>query len=128
VSSRELEGLGRSGLIEIGGHTISHPSLAGLSPPEQSEEVRDDRMALIRMTGQPIESFAYPFGKTIDYTDTTKAVVSEAGYTVACSNIRGAVHPGSSHLELPRLFVADWSANQLIAHVSDALAEVPAAQ
>jgi peptidoglycan/xylan/chitin deacetylase (PgdA/CDA1 family) len=128
VSSRQLECLCRSGLIEIGGHTVSHPSLAGLPPSEQSEEVRDDRMALIRMTGQPIDSFAYPFGKTTDYTDITKAVVSEAGYTIACSNIRGAVHPGSSHLELPRLFVADCSADELIAQVSDALAEVPAAR
>jgi peptidoglycan/xylan/chitin deacetylase (PgdA/CDA1 family) len=62
----ELRSLRAEGM-EIGGHTCSHAWLAALSGEEQQREIADCKAILEKNLGQPVESFAYPFG----YYDTS---------------------------------------------------------
>jgi peptidoglycan/xylan/chitin deacetylase (PgdA/CDA1 family) len=64
---------------EIGGHSLDHVNIDGLSPADLRHEVCDDRKNLMDHGFMPA-SFAYPFG---GYSEAAKAVVRECGYSDA---------------------------------------------
>ncbi len=123
LASGELRTLAASPLAEIGAHTVSHPSLAALSAAEQEREVVASRAALRAITGQPISSFAYPYGQRADYSDRTIETVRDAGFDAACVNEPGYVKRDTDSLQLPRFWVADWDGPTFERYLSRWLAE-----
>ena len=80
----ELERLAASPLVEIGGHTMSHPTLALTPIDDQSREIVECRHTLQAALHKPIDAFAYPYGSSQqDYTADTAAVVRQAGFSFA---------------------------------------------
>ena len=71
----QLKGVADAG-NEIGGHTVRHDDLTGLSPEQAAGAVCDDRAAL-REHGYEPRSFAYPFA-VLD--DATERLVEQCGY------------------------------------------------
>ncbi|HEY3797713.1 MAG TPA: polysaccharide deacetylase family protein [Caulobacteraceae bacterium] len=104
----EIRQLREPGLIEIGGHTCTHPILSRLSVAEQQREISQGKAALEEMLGEPIRTFAYPFGTRADYTAETAACVRHAGFAQACSNFEGRVRGRTDPFQLPRYLVRDW--------------------
>jgi len=109
VSEAELASLA-SGPIEIGGHTITHPSLPVLGPDEQEREIAGGRARLEELVGRRLETFSYPYG---DYDDATMRLVEQTGFRFACSVEEGSVSHDSSPFLLPRHAVRDWPADEL---------------
>ena len=109
VSEAELASLA-SGPVEIGGHTITHPSLPVLRLDEQEREIADGRARLEELLGRPPETFSYPYG---DYDDATVRLVEQAGFRLACSVVEGSVSRDSPPFLLPRYAVRDWPAKEL---------------
>jgi len=101
------EELGRleGGVVEIGAHTVTHPTLAALSPDAQRAEIHDSKATLEAELGRPIVAFAYPHGS---YTAATVATVREAGYQYACTSDARLVTRASDPLLLPRLVPRNW--------------------
>lgn len=64
---------------EIGGHTVTHPDLAGLGADEAKREVCNDRVNLTNL-GLSIENFAYPFASS---SPAAAAIVEDCGYNSA---------------------------------------------
>ena len=98
--------------IEIGAHTVTHPSLASLSVALQRKEILDSKAQLEKILNQPIKSFSYPFGKQHDYSPATTALVQEAGFSVACSNISGVVNTTTDPFQLPRVHIHDCGGDE----------------
>ena len=48
---------------ELGAHTMTHPDLSTLDYDACLQEIRDSRIALEEIGGEPVETFAYPFGR-----------------------------------------------------------------
>ncbi|HWP43533.1 MAG TPA: polysaccharide deacetylase family protein [Blastocatellia bacterium] len=48
--------------VEIGSHTLTHPDLRRLPAREAANEIKSSRAEIEDRLGQPVESFAYPFG------------------------------------------------------------------
>ncbi len=65
---------------EIGGHTGDHMDLVTVDVPERQRQVCADRIALSRVLGHPLRSFAYPYGAS---DAATERVVQECGYSSA---------------------------------------------
>jgi peptidoglycan/xylan/chitin deacetylase (PgdA/CDA1 family) len=103
----EVSALAAGGLIEVGAHTRSHPSLASLPVAQQEGEIADSRADLEAVLGKPVCGFSYPFGTHEHYTPATVRLVRETGFAFACANQPHLVRPESSDLELPRLHVND---------------------
>jgi peptidoglycan/xylan/chitin deacetylase (PgdA/CDA1 family) len=108
VTTSELRDLAALPGLEIGAHTQSHPRLAALPLALQEQEISGGRQALEDVLDRPVLSFAYPFGRSVDYTEETADLVRQASFNLACSNERGLVTAGANRLELPRLQVHDW--------------------
>ena len=115
MTMEELAQLADGGLVEIGGHTVNHPSLALLSPEAQYEEIHGNRMQLEQMIGRPVTSFCYPHG---EFTQKTAVLVQEAGYERACSSIAGPVRAGVDPFQIPRRRAENWRGDEFGWHLS----------
>ena len=98
----EIERLGSHPLIEIGGHSVTHSALAGLSLAQQRSEIGENRRTLERVLGAAVTSFSYPHGS---YAADTQEILRAEGYQAACSSVPDAATARSDVLALPRLWV-----------------------
>ncbi len=119
LSLDEAFALEKSDLIEVGSHTVTHPKLSSLPPSNQWEEITKSKEFLEELAGHRIESFAYPFGRRIDYTNESVTMVREAGFFQACSNFPGLVQHASDAFQLPRLQVQDWDGDEFARRLSE---------
>ncbi len=104
LSDQQLQQLVESGLIEIGSHTLTHLNLAKASAEERQQELTQSKLILQQATGQPINSFAYPFGI---YTAADVEAAKLAGYSTAVTTIEGidSIQPTPDFLQLKRIKV-----------------------
>ena len=112
VTFDELHDLAKGELIEIGGHTVSHPSLASISHAAQQREIAGCRDTLHAALRKPITSFSYPFGTQRDYTQQTIDLLKQSGFARACSNFSGPVTAATDRFQLPRRVVMDWDGRE----------------
>ncbi|HLI51777.1 MAG TPA: polysaccharide deacetylase family protein [Thermomicrobiaceae bacterium] len=88
--------------MEIESHSITHPYLTKLSGGALENEVAGSRAALQKITGQPVDFFAYPYG---DFNGRVIAAVQAAGYRGGLAAWGGAeITPGKRWQE-PRIEV-----------------------
>ncbi len=108
LTREEVKQLASGQFVDVGAHTVSHSVLSTLSPEDQKSEIQQSRNELERLTMKPVTSFAYPYGTRSDYTLNTAAIVRDAGFAVACSNIPESVTSGTDRYQLPRFIVRNW--------------------
>ncbi len=89
--------------IELGGHTVSHPTLAKIDDKKAWQEISRCKEELELVTGKPVNTFSYPKGKISDYTSQTVEMVTQAGFHAACSTMRGTNTLKTSVFELNRV-------------------------
>ncbi|MGL5278835.1 MAG: polysaccharide deacetylase family protein [Cetobacterium sp.] len=82
----EIKEMQRSGLVEFGGHTLTHPSLPSLTDKELYKEIIEDKKNLEEKLQEKLTSFAYPYGHI---TPRVKKMVKDAGYDFAVSTDTG---------------------------------------
>ncbi len=119
----ELTKLADGGLIEIGGHSVSHPRLDTLSEAEQRTEIVDDRHRLEAFVGRKVRSFAYPHGR---YSARTAALVAEAGYERACTVEAVPSDENTDPFTLPRVLVRDMDGEQFARKLHEWFTRSPA--
>jgi len=113
----ELRTLAAHPLIEIGGHTINHPTLARMPKAEQRTEVGGSCRRLSELTGRPIRAFAYPYGKpAVDFTSESVEVVAEAGVDVAFTTVDTFAALGGDRLQIPRFLMLESIDGAELAH------------
>ena len=109
----ELRDLASRPGVEIGAHTLSHPSLALLPAVEQKRELAEARTRLEELIVRPVTLLAYPFGKPGDVSDETLRLARSAGYRAAFTTVPRRLVPSSPLFALPRLTVHEWPAETL---------------
>lgn len=108
MTADEAKPLSNSHLIEIGGHTMTHPNLAKLVENEQFEEVAGSKKQIEEMLNITLLSFAYPFGDKKSFTPKTIELVKRSKFHYACANIHERVAKNSDIYTLPRFVVRNW--------------------
>jgi peptidoglycan/xylan/chitin deacetylase (PgdA/CDA1 family) len=104
----DVAALVRAGLVDVGGHTMSHPVLPALGPEERRREILEGKRACERLTGRPAVGFAYPYGAN---DADSRAAAAECGFAWACTTEARPVSPGAAdRFGLPRIAVGDWDA------------------
>jgi peptidoglycan/xylan/chitin deacetylase (PgdA/CDA1 family) len=68
--------------MEVGSHTMSHPSLPDLNPELLEAEVGSSRQVLSEVLGEEIEGFCYPYGRL---DKASVRAVRRSRYTYACA-------------------------------------------
>lgn len=113
LSEEEAVSLTKGGLVDVGAHTATHPALSMMPIAEQKFEIEISKQRLEHVIGQPITSFAYPFGSLSDYQTQTMRVVADLGFESACSTFANVMTNGYDRFQLPRFTMRDWNGAQL---------------
>jgi peptidoglycan/xylan/chitin deacetylase (PgdA/CDA1 family) len=99
LDEKQLRALAQQPLVTIGGHTTTHPKLKLLSAPEVEWEMATNRHFLQKITDQPIEHFAYPFGNSEACGEREAEIARSVGFRTAVTTQLGAIFP--EHLDHP---------------------------
>lgn len=86
MSEKEVQELHKSGLIEFGGHTLTHPSMIKLSDEDLKKEIENNKRDIEKIIGEKLVSFAYPYGHN---SKRIQKAVELAGYKYAVSTDSG---------------------------------------
>lgn len=91
MSVDELNHLAASDLISIGGHTINHCALKGLSEADQKYEINGCKKELENYIGKDVNLFSFPFGQKNHYDQLSIEVLKKSGFEKAVTTISGLV-------------------------------------
>jgi peptidoglycan/xylan/chitin deacetylase (PgdA/CDA1 family) len=87
---QEVSEMHRSGLVEFGSHTKTHPVLSRVDPTRLYDELEGSKKAIRLATGVDCTVLAYPVGGRSAYSPAVIQAVEECGYQFACTNVPGA--------------------------------------
>ena len=107
----QLKEIARSGLVEIGAHTIHHYSLKGLTPLTTKYEIEESKRELERIIEAPVVSFAYPDGS---FDDQAIRLVKEAGFKSAVTTMHGFEISQKNKYSIYRIHPGDKTGNTLL--------------
>ena len=117
LTLEELQRLAASPLIEIGAHTMTHPTLALAPVDDQQREIAEGRAALERVLGKRVTAFAYPYGNVFeDYTSETVTLVRDARFDLAFSTGASFATPECDPFQIPRFMMLDAVGDVELAH------------
>jgi peptidoglycan/xylan/chitin deacetylase (PgdA/CDA1 family) len=117
LTRAELGTLAAQPGITIGAHTMTHPSLARLTPAAQRTEWSECQALLRASTGQGIRFAAYPYGSPSDADAATADVAAACGFDAAFVVADDTAWRGSPSHRVPRCLVRDWDAATLAAQL-----------
>lgn len=111
----EVRALDSSGLVEIGGHAISHGPLAAMSDDEAWGEIDGGRRRIAEMTGRAPTALAYPYGIAMTVSPREIRLAQAAGYKSAVTTESRPLRAADAALvhALPRIALGgsdDWVA------------------
>lgn len=86
MTTDEVKEIAKSGLVEIGAHTMHHAYLPKLFYESALKEIVDSKSELEEKYGVTVVSFAYPYGA---FDDNIAKMVEEAGFTNAVTTKGG---------------------------------------
>lgn len=103
MNENELIEMSKSGLVEIGAHTLTHPILANESKERSSFEIKESITQLSSMLGMPVRTFAYPNGLYgLDFGKREIQSLRECGIQLAFTVDSYFVSPNTNPLLIPR--------------------------
>jgi peptidoglycan/xylan/chitin deacetylase (PgdA/CDA1 family) len=102
LSDEQIKELYKSGLVEIGSHTIYHPKLTKISRPERLKELEISKDELEQLLNTDITILSYPFGL---YNQEIKALTKAVGYKAGLTFDQDAWQDPQDLFELKRISV-----------------------
>lgn len=106
MSPAELRRLISCGRIEVGSHSLTHPTLPSLDRAQKEREISHSAEQCRELLGERPQAFAYPYG---DLDHESVQLVRASGYSVACSTREDLMWEGDDPHLLPRIAVGNWS-------------------
>ncbi len=101
LSYREIDDMLSTGLLELGGHSVTHANLPHLTEEEARHEIAGCKESLDSTFGVPVPTFCYPFGL---FGERKERLCREAGYIAAVTTEQGIGSDNS--FALPRVKIS----------------------
>ena len=102
MSDGEILALADGGLIDVGVHTATHPTLSALPDDRQITEIETNKQYLEQVLGQPVTALAYPFG---NFSPETVGITRSSGFSCGCTTARRLIRHYADPFRLPRCHV-----------------------
>lgn len=99
ISREQLILIGNNDILDVGGHTTSHPYLDQIPIQQQIIEMQDNKLTLERITGKHVKYFAYTGGI---YDNQTINAVKQVGFNAGFAIKPLGLSPESRY-EIPRV-------------------------
>jgi peptidoglycan/xylan/chitin deacetylase (PgdA/CDA1 family) len=108
LTPEDLRQLAASDTVTIGAHTTDHVRLRDRPAREQQDTISGSKGKLEQSIGRAVSHFAYPFGGSNDFDDSSVDAVRSSGFDTACTTIPGTARSSTDPYRLPRRLVMDW--------------------
>jgi len=105
----QLKEMSQSGLVEIGDHTLSHPSLPAESEEQEKDQILSAKNILEQRLEIKVQVFAYPYGS---FNPTAEKILKEGDFLAAVTTSRGKPVCLNLPYELPRIRIGAASLDQ----------------
>ncbi|OIN09549.1 polysaccharide deacetylase family protein [Oceanisphaera psychrotolerans] len=102
MSPAQIREMADSGLVEFGGHTLTHPHLNTLDKDAQHHEMAENKAQLEQLLDQKLSSFAYPFGS---HNQDSKELAQELGYPFAVATNSGPLAMHEDPYQIRRIAI-----------------------
>ena len=113
LKKEQIREMVRSGLIDIGSHSLGHPILTAVSAQEARAEIAESKKRASGLSGLEAQSFSYPNGA---YSAELMRLVEEAGYDSAVAvGLRVNPPAGVSPYAIDRVALAEGDTTAVIA-------------
>ena len=109
--TKQLKEIAKSGLVEIGAHTVHHFALRGLNSILARYEIFDSKKSLEKLINAPVVSFAYPDGS---FDMQAAELVKSAGFKSAVTTMHGFEVSFENKFSLYRIHPGDKTGNYLL--------------
>ncbi len=120
MQAHHLRELAAAGHL-VGSHSFTHPRFSAINRDEMKKELVDSRKLLEDMTGKPVETFAFPYGRLGDFNFAAVEEVFSAGYKFCFSAVRGwNQNPGAGSFLFRDSLQPEWSKNETAFFMSGA--------
>lgn len=103
LSWQDIESLLNQG-AEMGSHSVTHPDFSKISLDQAADELGDSREMFRKRLGFAPDSFAIPFGQSMNWTSETAAIAREVGYATIYAQAEDTRPCGT----IPRTFVTKF--------------------
>jgi peptidoglycan/xylan/chitin deacetylase (PgdA/CDA1 family) len=104
LDNEQIETMLKSGLIEIGSHTLDHVNLPSLSNDQKIEQIKESKEKIENIFSIKCNSFAYPFGF---FDKDSVKIVEEVAYSNATTTVNGVFDKSKySNFEIPRIMIS----------------------
>lgn len=115
MTKDQLEGVIKSGLVEIGAHTVHHISLAQKLFPVVEYEVLHSKESIQNTYHLQVVSFAYPNGS---FDQQAADIVRDAGFRTAVSTVPGIAQSQNNRFYLYRLRPGGRTGDELLRYLT----------
>lgn len=102
MNPAQIKEMADSGLVEFGGHTLTHPHLDTLDKDSQRFEIAENKTQLEQLIGKSLYSFAYPFGS---HNQDSKDLAQELGYPFAVATNSGPLAMHEDKYQIRRIAI-----------------------
>lgn len=102
LGDAQLREMAKSGLVEVGAHSLNHVDLRKLGEAGIRKETEGAKRSLEDLLGKPVVSFAYPYG-FVD--EEVKRLTREAGYTFGIAVNSGPTRFRDDLMEIRRVHI-----------------------
>jgi peptidoglycan/xylan/chitin deacetylase (PgdA/CDA1 family)/glycosyltransferase involved in cell wall biosynthesis len=102
MSPDQIKEMADSGLVEFGGHTLTHPHLNTLDKDAQHHEIAENKAQLERLLDRKLASLAYPFGS---HNQDSKTLAQELGYPFAVATDSGPLAMHEDPYQIRRIAI-----------------------
>lgn len=92
--------------VTLGSHTVHHEILSQLPPEEARNEIQDSKRHIQEKTGDSVDLFSYPIGRSQDFSAPHFDMLEEAGYSGAFTQLSGINDPATNPFMLRRIPVS----------------------
>lgn len=112
----QVEEIVKSGIVEIGAHTMHHVYLKGTVSKTAEDEIEGSKMELEKKFGLSVKSFAYPYGA---YDSEIAKIVENAGFKTSVSTVLGITINKQNRFFLYRIRPGYKTGEELIRYIED---------
>jgi peptidoglycan/xylan/chitin deacetylase (PgdA/CDA1 family) len=99
--------------IQVGNHTVNHRQLTAMDEAGQRAELAEAQRILSALTGKPVTTLAYPYGRPEDFNEISVKIAAELGHHCACTAIQGSNDGDTDPMRLRRIDVSRLSGQEL---------------
>jgi peptidoglycan/xylan/chitin deacetylase (PgdA/CDA1 family) len=103
MSWNQLRDLAKTGLVEIGSHSCTHPIMSLLNDEESWYEIKKSKQMISERLNLEVLSFCFPNGMIGDYHKKHKEMLKQANYICGIASHFGYVQKNSDYYALPRI-------------------------